>query len=89
MLRYDRDRQAAVLVASNFTPVPRSGYRIGVPGGGSWEVILNSDAAIYGGANTHVGDVTAEPVGAHGHPFSVAADLPPLSTVMFRQNERG
>lgn len=89
MLRYDRDRQAAVLVASNFTPVPRSGYRIGVPGGGSWEVILNSDAAIYGGANTHVGDVTAEPVGAHGHPFSVAADLPPLSTVMFRHNERG
>ncbi|TPP04257.1 1,4-alpha-glucan branching protein GlgB [Rhizobium glycinendophyticum] len=84
MLRYDRERQGAVLVVSNFTPVPRTGYRIGVSGGGSWQVILNSDAGVYGGANSYVGDATAEPIAAHGHPFSIQADLPALSTVMFR-----
>jgi 1,4-alpha-glucan branching enzyme len=87
MFRWDRDRQSAVLVASNFTPVPRSGYRIGVPSEGSWEIILNSDAAVYGGANTRVADVTAEHIDAYGHPFSIAVDLPPLSTVMFRLNQ--
>lgn len=86
MLRYGREHRELILVVSNFTPVRRSGYRIGVPVGGIWNVMLNSDAGVYGGANTHVGNVVAEHIGAHGRPFSVTADLPALSTVMFRLN---
>ncbi|SEM17669.1 1,4-alpha-glucan branching enzyme [Xaviernesmea oryzae] len=88
MLRYDSERRVTALIVSNFTPVPRFGYRIGVPFGGTWKAILNTDADVYGGANSHVGDVTAEDIEAHGRPASVAVDLPALSTVMFLHDAR-
>jgi len=84
MLRLSQDRQSAVLVASNMTPVPRHGYRIGVPFEGRWEVVLNTDAAIYGGTNFGQTEAWTENQSAHGKAASVALDIPPLATVYLR-----
>jgi 1,4-alpha-glucan branching enzyme len=74
-----------VLVVCNFTPVPRSNYRVGVPRGGAWREILNSDAPIYGGSGMgNLGGVEAAPVEAHGHAHSLALTLPPLSAVFLK-----
>jgi 1,4-alpha-glucan branching enzyme len=72
-----------VLVSCNFTPVPRFGYRIGVPEGGDWTERLNSDARDYGGSGLgNLGRVTATQVPTHGRPWSVSLTLPPLALVM-------
>jgi 1,4-alpha-glucan branching enzyme len=72
-----------VVVACNFTPVPRLGYRVGVPQGGYYRERLNTDAAVYGGANIgNGGGVMAEEVGSHGRPYSLCLTLPPLGTVI-------
>lgn len=72
-----------VLVVANFTPVARVGYRIGVPQGGRWLELANSDAIEYGGSGRgNLGSVTATEEGAHGRPFSVDLVLPPLGLVM-------
>jgi 1,4-alpha-glucan branching enzyme len=83
MLRYDHERRSAILVVSNFTPMSRPGYRIGVPFSGRWRQILNTDAAVYGGAGVGAGDLDTQPVEAHGRGQSLLADLPPLATMMF------
>jgi len=80
----------AVLVACNFTPVPRHGYRIGVPWGGRWEELLNSDADVYGGSGQgNFGGVVAEQRPGHGRPFTLALTLPPLGMVMFKGVDSG
>ena len=72
-----------MLVALNFTPVPREGYRLGVPVGGTWGEIANSDAEAYGGSGVgNLGAVEASDVESHGRPWSVALTLPPLGAVM-------
>jgi len=72
-----------VLVACNFTPVPRAPYRIGVPHAGRWRERLNSDAADYGGSGQgNLGAVDSEPIGAHGHAHSLGVRLPPLAVVI-------
>jgi 1,4-alpha-glucan branching enzyme len=74
-----------LLVVLNFTPIPRHGYRVGVPRGGVWEELLNSDAALYGGAGFgNLGAVEAAPVSMHGRPFTLVLTLPPLSALFFR-----
>ncbi len=74
-----------VLVVHNFTPVPRSGYLIGVPREGSWTVALNSDAGSYGGSNAgSMGHLHTENSARHGQPRSLALDLPPLGTLVLR-----
>jgi 1,4-alpha-glucan branching enzyme len=76
---------APVLVVSNFTPVPRLGYRVGVPWGGLWRECINSDAADYGGSGMgNAGAVWAEAVPSHGEAQSLLLTLPPLSTIMLR-----
>ena len=83
-LRFDAGRQTMALVVCNFTPVPRHGYRVGVPRGGYWQERLNTDAACYGGSDLgNGGGVTAEPVPHHGHDQSVVLTLPPLATLIF------
>ncbi len=72
-----------VVVACNFTPVPRHNYVIGVPQGGRWVELLNSDAPIYGGSGMgNLGAVEAAPVGAHGRSRSLTLTLPPLSILV-------
>ena len=67
-----------VLVVCNFTPVPRHNYRVGVPSGGRWEEILNSDAPLYGGSGQgNIGGVATAPVLWHGHSQSLNLTLPP------------
>jgi 1,4-alpha-glucan branching enzyme len=73
-----------VLAAFNFTPVVRDDFRIGVPRGGFWRELLNSDAEAYGGSGMgNLGGVEAEPVAWHGRPFSLRIALPPLCALFF------
>jgi 1,4-alpha-glucan branching enzyme len=72
-----------VLIACNFTPVPRTNYRIGVPAAGHWRERLNSDAGDYGGSGLgNLGGVAAERIAAHGHAQSLRVLLPPLAVVV-------
>jgi len=81
-LRYGRDG-ACVLVALNFTPVPRRGYRIGVPRAGGWREILNSDSSYYGGGDLGNGGVVdAQPAPLHGFPAHLELTLPPLAAIV-------
>jgi len=90
-LRKGRSTDDVVFVACNFTPVPRMNYRVGVPRGGYWHEIANSDAAQYWGGNWgNLGGVEASPVAVHGRPWSVSITLPALSIVFFKsQGQRG
>ena len=73
-----------LLVACNFTPVPREGYQVGVPLAGAWREILNSDAPVYGGSGIgNLGRVEAVPTAWHGREHSVRLTLPPLGVVVF------
>ncbi|WP_137924774.1 1,4-alpha-glucan branching protein GlgB [Cupriavidus sp. 2SB] len=74
-----------VLVVVNMTPVPREGYRLGVPCAGVWEESLNTDAAIYGGSNVgNGGRVSTDASPSHGQAHSLALTLPPLATLILR-----
>ena len=84
--RFGAEGDAPVVVACNFTPVERR-WRIGVPGAGTWEEALNTDAAAYGGGDRRNGAQEARPGEWNGHPQSIEITLPPLATVMFRQTE--
>jgi 1,4-alpha-glucan branching enzyme len=71
-------------MVSNFTPVPREGYRIGLPFLGRWRQALNTDALVYGGSG--FGDheaIEALPEPSHGLPASATIAVPPLATVYF------
>ncbi|MCK2055436.1 1,4-alpha-glucan branching protein GlgB [Methylobacterium sp. 37f] len=82
--RKGREPDALAIVVSNFTPVPREGYRIGVPASGFYREAINSDAERYGGSNVgNMGGVHAEAVESHGQPFSVTLTIPPLATTIF------
>jgi 1,4-alpha-glucan branching enzyme len=84
-LRKGMDGTAPVLVCSNFTPVVRHGYRVGVPESGFWKEIFNSDSAAYGGTN--VGNYPGcETLGSghHDRPDSISIKMPPLATVIFQ-----
>jgi 1,4-alpha-glucan branching enzyme len=81
-LRFGGPDDRPVAVVANFTPVPRHGYRIGLPLAGRWREILNSDAGIYGGSGIgNGGAVLAEPHASHGLPASAAITIPPLATL--------
>jgi 1,4-alpha-glucan branching enzyme len=78
-------RGETIVVLVNATPVPRPGYRLGVPEGGFYEEILNSDSALYGGSNIgSAGGIPARAQESHGRPFSVQVEVPPLATVLFK-----
>ena len=75
----------SALVVCNFTPVPRLGYRVGVPHGGYWREMLNSDAREYAGSGIgNLGGVHAEAIPAHGRPYSLNITLPPLAALFFK-----
>jgi 1,4-alpha-glucan branching enzyme len=71
-----------VICVCNFSPVPRHGYRVGLPRGGQFREILNTDAAVYGGGNLgNAGGVWAESRPWQGQPCSAEMLLPPLATI--------
>ncbi|MCY1260593.1 1,4-alpha-glucan branching enzyme GlgB [compost metagenome] len=74
--------QPPVLVVLNFTPVPRNGYRIGVPTAGTWQVLLNSDSEAYAGSGAgSQGALETTADAAHGQPHSLLLDVPPLGAL--------
>jgi len=84
-LRRGESPDVWILVAVNFTPVPRSNYRVGVPEEGFWREILNSDSNEYGGSEQgNLGGIEAAPLPSHERAFSVTLTLPPLGAVFFR-----
>ncbi len=86
LLRKGKKPEDTILVVCNFTPVPRDGYRIGVPFGGFWREILNSDALEYGGSGMgNLGGKEADAVSTHGRPYSLSLSLPPLGIEFFRR----
>jgi 1,4-alpha-glucan branching enzyme len=75
----------SILVVCNFTPVPRWGYRVGVPCGGFWKELLNGDATVYGGSGLgNLGGVPTEESSWHGQPFSLVLTLPPLAVLFLK-----
>ncbi len=84
-IRKGKNTGEIILVVCNFTPVLRKDYRVGVPRGGSWREVLNSDAGVYGGSNCgNDGGAEAEPVAAHGRDYSLSLTLPPLGVLFFK-----
>jgi 1,4-alpha-glucan branching enzyme len=85
LIRRSKDGKGIVLAILNFTPVPREGYRIGVPIDGLYIELLNSDAAVYGGGNLgNLGVVFTESIASHGHPDSLRLTLPPLGCLLLK-----
>jgi 1,4-alpha-glucan branching enzyme len=85
-LRKGKAEKDAVLVVCNLTPVPRTNYRVGVPEGGFWKELLNSDAPEYGGSGQgNFGGVEASPVPSHGRYHSLSLTLPPLGIMLFKK----
>ncbi|HZK90626.1 MAG TPA: 1,4-alpha-glucan branching protein GlgB [Stellaceae bacterium] len=83
-LRRGEDAAAIAVVVCNFTPVPRHGYRIGVPSAGWYRERVNTDAQDYGGSGVgNFGAVEAELHPMHGRPFSLCLNLPPLAAMIF------
>jgi 1,4-alpha-glucan branching enzyme len=87
-LRKGKDGREQMLAVCNFTPVPRYRYRVGVPAGGFWSEVVNSDAMEYGGSgHGNFGGVEADAVPAHGREHSLSITLPPLGIVVFKMRE--
>jgi len=84
-LRKGRSTNDLILVVCNFTPVVRHNYRVGVPRGGRWHELLNSDADVYGGSQQgNMGGVEASPVAHHGQFHSLNLLLPPLAVMLLK-----
>lgn len=85
LIRKGKSADEVVLVVCNFTPVPRYNYRVGVPSGGFWKELLNSDAGDYYGSGLgNLGGVVAEPISLHSQPYSLDLTLPPLAIAFFK-----
>jgi len=85
-LRKGKNPGDTLLVVINLTPVPRHGYRLGVPAAGYWREVLNSDALEYGGSGQgNFGGVSSDPDPMHGHAQSLSITLPPLGMVIFKK----
>ncbi|MGB3134871.1 MAG: 1,4-alpha-glucan branching protein GlgB [Candidatus Macondimonas sp.] len=84
-VRHGKSPKDTVQVVCNFTPVPRFNYQVGVPHGGQWQEVLNSDAAIYGGSNVgNFGMLEAAPIAMQGHFHSLSLVLPPLAVLYLK-----
>ncbi len=84
-IRRGKDKNDAIVVAANLTPVPHQGYRIGVPAPGYYREILNSDSVHYGGGNLgNSGGLPAEELAWQNQPYSVQITIPPLGVVYLK-----
>lgn len=84
-IRKAKDPDNFLVIVCNFTPVPRTGYRIGVPENCFYKEILNSDSQIYWGSNLgNAGGINADKISCHGKSYSINITLPPLSVLIFK-----
>jgi 1,4-alpha-glucan branching enzyme len=89
-LRKGKSAGDAILAVCNFTPVPRHNYRVGVPFGGYWREVLNSDSKDYGGSgHGNLGGVEATPVSYYNRFHSLSLVLPPLGIVFLKGEGKG
>ena len=85
LTRRGRTDDDSLIAVVNFTPVPRRGYRLGVPRDGAYQELLNSDADVYGGSNIgNQSRVEAEAQASHGHEFSLNISVPPLGFLLLK-----
>jgi 1,4-alpha-glucan branching enzyme len=83
-LRWGHD-DAVLACIANFSGGPHEGYRVGLPFGGTWNEVVNTDAELYGGSGVgNLGAVTAEEIPWHGLPFSASVRVPPLGALWLR-----
>ena len=88
-IRKGKDPNDFLLVVHNFTPVVRSNYPIGVPRGGWYQEVFNSDSEFYGGTNVgNFPGLAAQEPGWHGRPAKVLMNLPPLGTVVLKPDRK-
>ncbi|MEQ1661285.1 MAG: 1,4-alpha-glucan branching protein GlgB [Thiobacillus sp.] len=88
LVRQGRDTRAPLVALFNFTPVPRQGYRIGVPHASAWREVLNTDSAYYGGSNLGNGQsLQAQPVPWMGFEHSLEVTLPPLGAIFLKPQD--
>jgi 1,4-alpha-glucan branching enzyme len=82
-LRWADGGNHAVACATNFTPVPRGGHRVGLPWAGTWDIVVDTDAVQFGGSgfNGWRTSTVAEDVPWQGQPCSALVDLPPLGAL--------
>ena len=74
-----------IVAACNFTPTPREDYKVGVPHGGFWAEVFNTDAKEFGGSgHGNMGGIEAAPASCHGRPYTLYVTLPPLAVVFFK-----
>ncbi|GAC1442090.1 MAG: 1,4-alpha-glucan branching protein GlgB [Vulcanimicrobiaceae bacterium] len=85
-VRRGDDPHDFVVAVTNFTPVVRHHYRVGVPAGGGYVEAINTDADVYGGSGVCNGRLEAEPYGAHDKPYAVVLTLPPLATIILKRD---
>jgi 1,4-alpha-glucan branching enzyme len=89
-LRHAKDPEDFLLFCCNFTPVPRTNYRFGVPAEGFYEEVLNTDSEAFGGSNLgNYGGVASLAQPCHGRDHSISITLPPLAVVAFRRRRGG
>ncbi len=87
-LRKGTDPKDVMLVVINFTPLPREGYGVGVPRGGTWTEVLNSDAAVYHGSGMgNPVQIEASATPLHGRSYSLSLTLPPLAVIFLKAPE--
>jgi 1,4-alpha-glucan branching enzyme len=77
----------AIAIVCNFSPVPRPNYRTGIPRGGFWRELLNTDAKLYGGSGQgNFGGIDASPAPLHGRSHSLTVNVPPLGAVFLKHD---
>ncbi|MFH2137865.1 MAG: 1,4-alpha-glucan branching protein GlgB [Candidatus Omnitrophota bacterium] len=85
-MRQDLSHKNSVMVVCNFTPVPHDNYKIGIPEGGFWKEVLNSDAQEYGGSGIgNLGGLESSPLPYQGKYYSLSLTVPPLSVLFFKK----
>jgi 1,4-alpha-glucan branching enzyme len=80
--RASKDGTRVVVFVANLSPVPREGYRLGLPRASRWREALNTDSKYYGGSDVgNLGGLEPEPIPWHNQPVSALVTLPPLAAV--------
>ena len=88
-IRSSENSAQQLIIILNFTPVPRDNYRIGVPGPGEYDLLLNSDQKVYGGSDYETAArVKAEEVPYHGFNYSISINLPPLAGMYLKYKSK-
>jgi len=87
--RFSLAAERVLVCVCNFSPVPRPGYRVGLPREGEWREVLNTDAAEYGGSGVgNAGPIATEATPWHGQEWSAEVTLPPLGVVWLSPEPR-